>query len=517
MKPFPRQCVLYCCAIASTLALFSASARAQTTPQQGPAGAVATATPSLYKMLHAESGTKAVKRNGRLYFEDPRSVFRVGDDHQIMVEFEWQGPVGAHKFVGMWKDPTGQVVVVSHFEFTPVASPYSGYFTLLVGDTAPTGIWTIDATIDGQTAGSYSFEIVGSGAAVPKSQPERVPLDPKDIYGQMQAASVYIDKLDSAGALISRGSGVFIAPSQLLTAFENIDGASSLKIEFADGQTASSNQVLAWNRWQDWAVLKITSPRPTPLKPAAPKSWSVGDHCYALGTASGGRTILSGGIIGETNQPRLGERITLSILPGANAIGAPVVNQFGKLIGILGGNLLPGVNLTNASPRMGDPSIVSSSFSATGLAVPIEAVKVPSAPQNATTLEALSAGGAFIPPLTARDQVGYAALALQVERKGGPAWPRDMRSQFSLGERTMAVFVNWEAKIKYKGTADVHFFDLDNKEIAHTPALKVKIQPGNIDSTYWTIPLKTFAPGIYRVDVNLGDAPAWRQFFRVTP
>ncbi|HVB87329.1 MAG TPA: hypothetical protein VNK23_11780 [Candidatus Dormibacteraeota bacterium] len=89
-----------------------------------------------------------------MYFQDPRSVFRVGDDHQILVEFQWQGPVGPHKFVGMWKDPTGQVVVVSNFQFAPSTSPYSGYFTLLLGDTVPTGVWTIDATIDGQSAGS---------------------------------------------------------------------------------------------------------------------------------------------------------------------------------------------------------------------------------------------------------------------------------------------------------------------------------------------------------------------------
>lgn len=513
-----RNALVPYCAIAALLALVSASARAQTAPQQGPAGAVATVTPSPYHMVHAESGTKALKRNGQLYFEDPRSVFRVGDDHQVMVEFEWQGPVGAHKFVGMWKDPTGQVVVVSNFVFTPVVSPYSGYFTLLLGDTAPTGIWTIDATIDGQTAGSYSFEIVGANAAVPKSQPERVPLDPKDIYSQMQAASVFIDKLNASGAEIGRGSGFFIAPSQLLTAFEDIDGASALQIIFPDGRIAASNELLAWNRWQDWAVLSVPSPSPAPLKLAAAKSWAIGDRCYALGAASGGRTILSGGIIGETNQPRLGQRITISILPGANAIGAPVVNQFGEVIGLLGGNLLPGVNLANTSPSMGDPSVISASFSATGLAVPIEAVKMNSSASSATTLAALAASGAFISPLTARDQVGFAQLALQVERRaGGPAWPREMRSRFSLGEQTMSVFVNWEAKTKYKGTADVHFFDLDNKEIAHTPPLKVNIRPGNIDSTYWTVPLKSFSPGIYRVDVNLGGQPAWRQFFRITP
>lgn len=512
-----RSCLASFCVLVAVLALVSLCARAQTAAQQGPAGAAAAATASLYHMVHAESGTKAVERNGQLYFEDPRSVFRVGDDHQIMVEFEWQGPVGAHKFVGMWKDPTGQVVVVSNFQFTPVVSPYSGYFTLLIGDTAPPGIWTIDATIDGQTAGTYSFEVAGSNAALPKSQAERVPLDPKDIYNQMEAASVFVDKLDSAGAHINRGSGFFIAPSQLLTAFENIDGASSLQIVFPNGQISVSNEVLAWNRWQDWAVLEVNSTGLAPLKLAPAKSWNVGDRCFSLGTASSGRTILSGGIIGESNQPRFGERMTTSIVAAPTEIGSPVVNQFGEVIGIVGGDILPGVSFTATSQGTGAPGIISPPSSAPGLTIPVEIFKLPSSNQSAKTLEDLLAIGVFFPPLTARDRVGFAALALQVERKNGPVWPRGVRSQFSLGDKNMALFVNWQSKAKYKGVASAHFFDLDNKEVGHTPPLKVNIHPGNIDSAYWTIPLETFAPGIYRVDVDLGGASAWRQFFRVYP
>jgi S1-C subfamily serine protease len=517
MKPLGRRfSSAYVCAISAILLFPTVQVKAQAPEQQGPAGAAVSAPTSPYQMLHAEAGTKAVKRDGRMYFQDPRSVFRLGDDHQIMVEFQWEGPVGAHKFVGMWKDPSGQVVVVSNFQFAPVTSPYSGYFTLLLGDTAPTGIWTIDATVDGQTAGSYSFEIVGNSAALPTNHPERVPLDTKDIYSQMQAASVFIDKLDSAGAPINRGSGFFIAPSQILTAFENIDEASTLRIVFPNGQTATSREVLAWNRWQDWAVLKIDSQGPPPLKLARANSWNIGDHCYALGAAGGGRTILTGGIVGKSNQPRFGERMTISIVGGKDDIGTPVVNQFGEAIGMMGGNVLPGVAFTNSPPNIGTPGLNTATFPAPGLTVPAEAIKVPSANQTAKTLAELLASGVFFPPLTARDRVGFAALALQVERKHGPVWPRDVRAQFSLGEQTMAVFVNWQAKAKYKGIADVHFFDLDGQEIAHTPPLKVNIRPGNIDSAYWTVALKTFSPGIYRVDVDLGGAPAWRQFFRVT-
>lgn len=359
--------------------------------------------------------------------------------------------------------------------------------------------------------------MVGSGVALPKTRPQRVPLDTKDLYSRMQAASVFIDKLDSAGAPVSRGSGFFITPSQILTAFENIDGASNLRIVFPSGQTVTSDEVLAWNRWQDWAVLKVGATEAAPLKLAAAKSWNIGDRCYALGAAAGGRTILSGGIVGQSDQPRFGERMTISIVAAPDEIGAPVINQFGKAIGMIGGNVLPGVAFTNSSPSTSAPDSFTESYSAPGLTVPVQIVNIPPANQTANTLAQLFASGVFFPPLTARDRVGFAALALQVDRKNGPAWPRDVRSQFSLGQQTMSVFVNWKPKAKYKGTAEVHFFDLENHEFAHTPPLKVNIHPGQIDSAYWTVALKTFSPGIYRADVDLGAAPAWRQFFRVTP
>jgi hypothetical protein len=285
-----------------------------------------------------------------------------------------------------------------------------------------------------------------------------------------------------------------------------------------DGQTIISNEVLAWNRWQDWAILKAGDNATHFLKLAAAKSWSVGDHCFALGSSAGGRTILSARILGQSDQPRFGKRMTISIVAAPDEIGGPVVNEFGDVIGIIGGNVLPGVAFTNGNQDTGMPGLMPVSFSAPGLTVPADIVDVPSENLASTTLAALFANGVFFPPLTERNRVGFAALTSQVERKSGPAWPQGARTEFSLSQQTMSVFVNWKAKgkEKFKGIADAHFFDLDNKEIAHTPPLKVNIRAGNIDSTYWTFKLNVFTPGAYRADIDLDGAPAWRQFFRVT-
>lgn len=515
--PASRLPALAFCAILACSVLAAARSYGQTSTRQGAGGAVPTPSTSPYQMLSAVAGSKGVQRNGRLYFQDPRTVFRLGHDHRIMVEFEWNGPIGPHNFAGMWKNPNGQVVVVTNFRFAPVTSPFSGYFTMLVSDTAPTGIWTIDATIDGQTAGTYSFEIVSASSELPEPRPaQRIPLTPQNIYSETRAATVFVDKLNSAGERIGRGSGFFVAPSRLVTAFENIDGAAGLRIVFPNGQMAPANQVLAWNRWEDWAMLKVNwlGPHQAVLKLARAKSWNVGDRCYSLGVSAGGRTILGSNIIGDTNEPPLGERLMLSIAPGPKSIGSPVVNQFGDVIGVLSGSLLPSFGSVIATPVPGAPN---SAIPSNGLVVPIGAVSRPPADQSGSSLADLTARGVFMRPVQARDQVGYAALARHIDRKEGPAWPSDTGNEFSLSEQDMVVFINWETKTKYKGVTTVHFFDLGNKEISQTRPMKLKIRPGHIESSYWTIPLKSFSPGIYRVDIDLGGAPAWREFFRITP
>ncbi len=470
-------------------------------------------------MLRAASGTKSLERNGQMYFEDPRSTFRLGDDHKIMVEFEWTGPVGLHHFQGMWKDPGNNVVSVGRFDFTAQNSPFAAYFTLLIDETAPTGIWGIEARIDGETAGTYSFEIVPADAPLPAAQPApRVPPTTAEVYKQAQAATVFVEKLDEKGRPISRGSGFFVEPRMLLTTFENIDGASGLRVLFPDGRSETTNQILAWDRWQDWAIVRVNAADVPALKPVPQKSWNVGDRCYSLGISAGGRTIIEGGILGDVTQPRIGERLTVSFASEPSSLGSPLLNEFGDVVGMLGGELLPGLQNSEPPSQGGTDSLPAPRAAMADLAVPILSVKPPSTGQAPSALADLRAKGLFLRPLETNDEVAFATLSSGIDKRdGGPGMPRDWRNQFSLSDRQMFVFINWNPKRKYKGVASVHFFDLDNKELAQSSALKVNLQPDNFTRTYWTVPLNTFVPGAYRVDVYLGDAPAWRQYFRITP
>jgi S1-C subfamily serine protease len=467
-------------------------------------------------MLRAVSGTKGVEREGRFIIEDPRTVFHPSEDRKVIVEFEWAGPIGLHKFEGLWKDPSGKVTVVSDYQFDAQKSEFAGYWTMLIDESATTGVWTLEARIDGETAGSFSFEIVAGAGTTPVT-PTRAPLTAAEIYNQATAGTVFVEKFDSSGKQIERTSGFLIGPGRVLTTFGNIDGASALRIYGPNGKGIPTSQVLGWDRLQDWAVLRVDAEAMPSLKLAAVKSWYVGEHCYSFGLSSaGGRVINQCTIVGHESEPIGGERLNLSTPFDLSSIGSPVLNEFGEVIGVLAASSVPGSH--NASGGSTIPPIAGSLAQPPMASVlPVELVRIPALEAIPATLADLMAKGEFMPPLQRQDQVGFGAFALGIDRKNGPGWPRDVRDQFSHGDAQMIVFINWDPKIKTSGIATLKFYSLENKQLGETRPLKVNIRPGNFTSSYWTVSIAEFPIGSYRADVCLGDAPVWRQFFRVLP
>ena len=487
----------------------------QTNAAQNSGGAASPAG-QRYRMVRAVSGTRGVERDGRFIIEDPRTVFHPSEDRKVIVEFEWEGPVGQHKFEALWKDPNGKVAVVSDFQFDAQKTDFTGYWTMLIDESAVTGFWTLEARIDGETAGSYSFEIASGAGTVPVT-PTRIPLAAAEIYNRATAATVFVEKLDSTGKQIERSSGFLIGSDQVLTTFGNIDGASALRISFSDGKGVATSQVLSWDRLQDWAVLRVDAGSIPYLKLAPVKSWYVGEHCYSFSLSpAGGRVINQSTIVGHDSESISGERLDLSTSSDPSSLGAPAVDEFGEVIGILGTSSVTGLNVASEGGTL-PPMAGSLAEPAKASVVPIDLVRIPAAGVTPATLGDLMAKGEFMPPLIGQDQVSFGALATGIDRKNGPGWPQNVRTQFSHADTQMVIFVTWDQKAKIKGLATLKFFSLDNKQLGETRSLKVNVRPGNFASSYWTVPITTFPAGTYRADVNLGDVAVWRQFFRILP
>jgi Trypsin-like peptidase domain len=448
--------------------------------------------------------------------QDPRNLFHVPEDNKIIVYFEWEGAPGKHHVVGSWRSPDGKVALVSDFDLDSPGPKFTGYWTLAIPETIATGLWALDATIDGQPAGSHTFEIASSKPAPAPAPP--APPSPAEIYQRAVAGTVFVTSIDADSETITHGFGFVVGKALVLTAFEVIDGAASLKIDIPGGAHATTSDVIAWNRWQDWALLKVDAVQAQPLERAPSNSWKVGDLAYILDSpAEGSRTIANVNIIGFQDSERRGHRLNLSGWGPGTAKGSPLLDAYGRVIGVLGGGALPGMNSIG---RAGDHAFMDPGAFALApegeTVFPLNLIPESAFSQQPSTLADLSAKGQFIAPLPRDAQVALGALCRNVQKMGDDAlFPMDRTTEFSARQDNLNVVLTWGPNKKYKGTQQLKIYDMDNRLVAQTQPSKIELQPRATLYSSWKVPLKAFPPGIYRVDILFLDAPQWRGFFKV--
>jgi len=111
------------------------------------------------RLVRATVGSKGAIRGPRYIVEDPRTTFSAGVDRQVIAHFEWEGAPGTHECVVTWKDPTGAVVLVSPYTQRATTARFSVYWTLTLPDAPRIGLWAAEAQVDGEPAGTLTFQI----------------------------------------------------------------------------------------------------------------------------------------------------------------------------------------------------------------------------------------------------------------------------------------------------------------------------------------------------------------------
>lgn len=242
-------------------------------------------------------------------------------------------------------------------------------------------------------------------------------------------------------------------------------------------------------------------------------SWAIGDRCYALDVpGESSRTIAELELVGKNNYGEAGERLNLSRPLDQRTIGSPLLNEFGEVLGLVGGALLPGAT-TLDGPRFGNWfGLVSAEGVVQGsLAVPLHLVSLSGA--QPATLEAMLAGGQFAPPLTRQRMIMSGNLTRAMEKKGVGSYRAE--SEFSKKDGQIIFTVHWDVQEKRKGMATLRFFDANYRAVGESKPNKIDLNPGQLRTTAWTFPVEGFPPGVYRIDVYLVNEPVWRTFFRI--
>jgi hypothetical protein len=111
----------------------------------------------------------------------------------------------------------------------------SAYWVDVLTSNRMSGIWTIEIRVNDQPAGSHSYELVFPEPEKPAiAEPVKTPTR-DETYRSLVKSLVWIYKIDENNSRIDTSSGFVIAPDSILTAFQAIDSADKLEIEFADG------------------------------------------------------------------------------------------------------------------------------------------------------------------------------------------------------------------------------------------------------------------------------------------
>jgi hypothetical protein len=495
-------CTLLCAFLLATILAPQTFAQEKTRQPQEAANS--------FRVVESLVGGKGKTQGTNFIVEDQRTTFRVPQDKQVIVYFEWEGPLGPHHFQGTWREPTGKVEGVSTFDYVAHGPHFSGYWILQLNSSVPRGLWVLEAQIDGKPAGERTFQITGP----PPPPPPPPVLTTAQVYQKVLASSVFITALDGGNEPIRTGSGFFIRPGVVLTTFGVIDGSASLQLQLPDGTSRKTDTVLAWNREQDWALLGVEGTKVPPLQIAPPGSWKVGDACYVTDSPSpGARSIMAVAITGVLNAQTHGRLFTVSWNGQGRAIGSPVLNRDGRVIGIVkvspnfGGNNIP---LGTGYIRLGVTAYAGPQI------IPIALVQNPAPTAQPATLAGLAARGLFIPPVPRDPQIIYGYLCRDITRVGQTLEPSVVTSQFFRRDKQIAIIVTWGPDEKIKTTDQIRIYNNeDNSLRLETRPGKISLKPHDTVYTGWKIQISALPPGVYRVDVLLGTTPEWRSFFRL--
>jgi S1-C subfamily serine protease len=480
-------------------------------------GLSAPAVAATFRFIKSESGPSGKIVDNRFQFDELRNRFVYPQDEFLTVYFEWEGPPGTHVLTAYWKDPQGAVVSISPDIRMETKTPeLHAYWIFQITPSLRSGIWTAEIRIDGEPSGSHNFELVVPApqqAKPPAPPPQKFPtLD--EMYATGGRSLVWVHKSDDGGRLTDTALGFVIGAGQVATAFQAIDACARLRVDFSDGRKVMTNEVWAYNRLQDWAILRADTAKVPPLRRADNQPVPVGAR-YIVFNVENETTRVIGGvdITGKTTVPDFGDRIQLMPSPAREAVGGPLMNPAGDVVGVVGGSVTPGSRFDRYAMSV-SPSLWSR-LSGEVAATPITALPdaVPSAPR---TLSDLLAEGALTQPLTPTPFLVYGGSARSVSKTPNDTSTNDA-SEFSRRDHLVWIYTLWRKKDKAnKGITSARIYDYRNRLIVDVAPKRISIPDGPPLRVAFSFGIDSFPSGVYRVDVLWNGEAAWRTFFRIT-
>jgi putative serine protease PepD len=207
----------------------------------------------------------------------------------------------------------------------------------VIGALIAVGIY---ALVDSSSSGDSSPQRAAPTTPTSTTSPDAVG---EKLYRTIEPSLVLIETQGGPASEGAIGSGVVVnAAGQIMTADHVIDGASAIKVTFADGSEASAS-VVSSTPANDIAVLQPDSP-PGLIVPAVLGGGAqIGDQTFSVGNPLGLTGSLTEGVISgldrtierENGQGELKGLIQFDAAVNPGSSGGPLLNRAGQVIGIV--------------------------------------------------------------------------------------------------------------------------------------------------------------------------------------
>ncbi len=402
-------------------------------------GAVSIVKPKI-RLIRTISGSKTLEQGGQVVISDPRTTFYVPEDKKVMVYFEWELAPGKHHFEANWKNPQGKIVVNSEFDADSKWKRFAGMWELNLAGGMAMGNWTVESTVDGESAGSHSVQITTAEKPADLPQGPRMLTQP-ELFQKAANATVTLQRFDKNGRQIGEASGFFLQGGDLITAFQAVDGATSVKIKSSEGTPQPLSTVVAFDRIKDWIVFKTPNGTAAGGLPRSAGKMAVGEKFESLNiNSAGGRTLVDASISGVQSSPGGGERFSIvSSLPH-EAVGSPVFDDYGEVVGVLASTEIPGsVSLYRQKESnlafIGFPGNISYSelHNEVSFALPL-----PQVPENVQTIsyQQLLDSGQITPPVYEKFRISRGTLTKGLSKtRESMTWPQPLDERFTYNRQ----------------------------------------------------------------------------------
>jgi hypothetical protein len=464
-------------------------------------------SPAPLTVLRIAAGPHGEVRNGNFVLDEERTQFDPSKDKEVVVYFQWQGQPGVHRMTAQWKSPDGASSTTSPIQYDAKDRRFGAFWSLTLSPTSAAGAWSIEATVDGQPGGRFMFDLapMSSSTAAP---PVKRPLSQADLFTRASGAFVLLERATAKGGRLDPAAAFAAGHGRLFTAVAAVDGADTITAVLPDGRRQPITAMLGMNRQQDWIVLSGGAEGETNQPLASEAGTQIGDRLFSIEASTGAaRVLVDGALSGRAGSPATGPRLLMTLGGGSAPPGEPVFNEFGELIGILGGSLVPGASdlsdLMHFRAELRGVPIVPVSL----VRVALDASLVP--------LADIRARGDLLPAVQGGQNVMSGGFALGITQTQ-TVRPADQRQEFSSSrDKEFVIFITWNPQMRVKGIQMLRVYDEANRIVVESKPGKLDLRPGDSRFSTWKLPVPA-RPGIYRAEILVDGVPTWRSFMRAT-